>query len=148
KLESPLAIANVVTGQGTLAFGLRQWERARRCLAQAQAFLLRLLSQNRWPEAVGNFMAHYDRIFTLGLRACEQDRSAQPDGHPDPLWQGLAFADGAKCVAIREGLRRHGRRDTGKEPTVHWRAAPPDRGSLFGARQPAGPGNLLGVHRA
>jgi hypothetical protein len=148
KLDDPLPRANVAGWRGTLAIDLHQWEQARQHLAEAQAHLLRLLSQNRWPEAVGNVMTTFGHIFTQGLRACEQGLREEPAAHPDRLWQGLEFADGAKCVAIREGLRRHGRRDTGREPAVPWRAAPPDRGSLFGARQPAGPGNLPGVHRA
>ncbi|MCI0741795.1 MAG: CHAT domain-containing protein [Gemmataceae bacterium] len=61
---------------------------------------------------------------------------------------GISFADAAKCVAIREGLRRRARRDLGKQLAlaVSWRAAPPDHRSLFEARQHASQSS--GPHRA
>lgn len=148
RLEDPLTHATTACGLGTLAFDLRRWEKGRRHLAEAQTHLLHHLSQNRRPEAVGNLMAEYGYLFELGLKACERAGREATSGRADRMWHGLEFADGAKCVAIREGLRRHGRRDSEKEPSVPWRAAPPDRGGLFVARQPAGPGNVLGVHRA
>jgi hypothetical protein len=51
-------------------------------------------------------MTTFGHIFRFGLSATQSQWLGRPED-PDLLWPGLAFIDAAKCVAIREGLRRH-----------------------------------------
>jgi len=155
KLDDPLTGANVAQSLGYLAADRGDWSGSLPHLTRSFDRLFAMLGANRWPDAVGNVMATYAGLFDTGLGASEQcataaqSRGARPGspwlgrlvpalrrwlGHPiesaDPLWLGLAFVDGSKCVAIREGLRRHGRRAAGGG-VARWQSAPADWKSLF-----------------
>jgi tetratricopeptide (TPR) repeat protein len=118
-----VSLGNVLSDQG-------EWESSRLCLEQARTALLNTLSLNRWPEAVGNLMATHGSLFETGLWVSEQgyrvDRSRL-----DLLWEGLAFADAAQCVVVREGLRRHARRGTEQKTRLLWQGARHDWHGLF-----------------
>jgi hypothetical protein len=135
-------------------------------MAAAQASLLEMLSRNRHGEAVGNIMGTYGDVFETGLMACErawimegsrrraalwprlvhwatalpqflQPKEDAGEDLPEPLWHGLEFVDGSKCVAIREGLRRYLGKAQGDTSVTPWRAVPADWRVLFDA-PPAG----------
>jgi tetratricopeptide (TPR) repeat protein len=156
KLEQPLMRCNVAASLGDLAAAEQRWNESRHQLSRAQDHLLELLGSNRAAEAVGNVMGTYGYLFEVGVRACEASwrAGAAPapaaqsagtaelstglaqaegpqTGAPDPLWQGLAFVDGAKCVAIREGLRRQGRKAATSAAGESWQAAPADWRDVF-----------------
>jgi tetratricopeptide (TPR) repeat protein len=156
KVDEPLVRCQVAASLGQVAGRKQRWDESRDCLSRAQDYLLGMLGSNRAAEALSNLMGTYRDIFDSGTEACEASWRAQAApapaaqsavtaelstglaqaegpqfGSPDPLWQGLAFVDGAKCVAIREGLRRQARKGATSGAGASWQAGPADWRDVF-----------------
>jgi hypothetical protein len=131
----PLARCNVTWSLGHLLAGNRDRDRAVGLFARSQQWLLSTLSQNRWPEGMKNLLSTYGDVFRQGRRGSRALWQAGQD--PRQLWQLLDFAEGQRCVVIREGLRRLAARRRDPHPTrAAWRWGPRDWPRLFGP--PAG----------
>jgi tetratricopeptide (TPR) repeat protein len=127
--REPLTLCQVYRVRGTIAAQQADWPACRRYLREAEAHLSAALSQNRWPVAMGDLLSSLIDMFALGVGACEEEWKLSPE--LDLLWEGLELVDFAKCMSIREGMRRHGRRSQGSMERIDWHAGPPDWRHLF-----------------
>jgi tetratricopeptide (TPR) repeat protein len=121
RTDDPAGRLRIAYTAGMISVRAGRWEEGVRSLASAGQALLASLSRNRRPDAVGNMMATYGPVFHQGLAASERAWAGHEAGDGGELWGGLDFADGAKCVTIREALRRHAHPEKTVTPAV-WRA--------------------------
>jgi hypothetical protein len=76
----------------------------------------------------------YRDIFEQGRRVSQT--LWQEEKRSERLWQLLDFAEGQRCVVIREGLRRHSSRQRAPgRPMAEWNCGPANWSSLFDASE-------------
>jgi tetratricopeptide (TPR) repeat protein len=122
KSNNPLSCISVSYTRALVHFFAERWHLARSQFAETQQQVLAYLSSNRDPKSVGELMSTYGPLFAQGLTAAQREWESQRSRtDAGPLWAGLSFVDGAKCVAIREALIHHNQRNKSDGPTV-WRS--------------------------
>ncbi len=118
--------------------------RAPRRLREGLAFLrssysrlLAVLGGSATPGEIGYLLESFGPVDALCLQATE--RLWLQSKERGDLWRILDFADVAKCVSIREGLRRHGPVGVGGGgESSTWRAGPEDWRGEFDQRSSQG----------
>ncbi|WP_157731528.1 CHAT domain-containing protein [Azotobacter chroococcum] len=114
------------------------WEEAWQEAKCAQEFALKTVGSNRSMRGIAHFLSVYHPILDVALTSAEEiwrrDKTFSHEKLP-PL-DLIKIIDASKCVAIREGLRRHLAASDTTTPgkTVAWRPAPQPWQSAFKQR--------------
>jgi tetratricopeptide (TPR) repeat protein len=132
-LPDPNVRGEAYSSNASVEFGLSRFRGSLGWCHRALGELHDVLRSNRWPAGMGSIVKRSDRLFDAGMLVSE--RAFQESPPPDVLWDGLTFADSARAVAIREGLRRLARLPVTPPADVDWQPGPDHWTSLFRRRR-------------
>jgi tetratricopeptide (TPR) repeat protein len=121
--SNPFGRCNVLLARAWLAHDRGLWASCGEWASGALTLFLSTLGGNTRPTAVRHLLFNYRTIFELGVTAADRTATATA------LWDGIKFIDAARCVAIREALRRSGGRRA--RDACPWPAAVPPSASAF-----------------
>ncbi len=107
---------------------------AKQRLERSKRAILPLLAQNRSPEGIEQMMRWAVTTFATGQAVCLT--LWHLTGDDELLWSYLDFAEAAKCVTVREGLRRYRRTTTGDAEVPDWSPWPCALHELFPTGDP------------
>lgn len=106
RLTDPFTKCSITRSCGRLATASMKLDDALEWLATSKSYLLSGLRQNRRPRGIANLISSQaNGLFELGQLVSEIIGGLYND--QQSLLFSLDFVDAAKCVSIREGLRRY-----------------------------------------
>ncbi len=146
-LDDALTRCNAARSLAHSSYRQKNFKEALPHFVKSQRALHQTLRDNRWPQGVGAIVSMYADVFHMGLWTA--DRVYEETQDELALWHGLGFADGIRCVLIREGLRQHAARPSASAAAAPWRPGPERFRELFHEGAAAGPavGALRGLRR-
>jgi tetratricopeptide (TPR) repeat protein len=134
-VPDPLLHCNLQASLMNLSTQEQRWDEAWQHARRAQELVLETLGSNRSMRGIAHFLSVYHAIPDVALTAAKElwgREQAGSSGQPTPL-DLLVLVDGSKCVAIREGLRRHLGSAGASAPatTVDWHPGPQPWSAAF-----------------